>query len=56
MVLSQENHLSPSSNEWRRGGGSSPLMGKLEEEEVALCSWSVKKKWPDAVYPLHGHF
>ena len=45
MVSSQENHLSPGFSEWHRGGGSSPSMGKSEEEEAALCDWSMKKKW-----------
>jgi hypothetical protein len=29
----KKNHLRPGSSEWRRGGGSSPSMGKPEEEE-----------------------
>ena len=42
VVSSQKNHLSPGSSEWRCGGGPSPSMGKLKEEEAALCGWSVK--------------
>jgi hypothetical protein len=34
----KKNHLRPGSSEWRRGGGSSPSMGKPEEEEEALCA------------------
>jgi hypothetical protein len=40
---SKENHLSQRSSKRCRGGGSSPSMGKWEEEEVALCGWLVKK-------------
>ena len=34
----KKNHLSPGSSKWRRGGGSSPSMGKPEEEKEALCA------------------